>query len=107
MDEQEEGKRPLREYMGLPPSQYSVLDAQTVTRIDDNTFKCEPTPSLFQESRSITRQPASKTDAATLSWHILCCSFVSHSVATPLYELGSRRRTIAADIHACMDDARH
>lgn len=33
-------ERPLREYMSLPASQYSVLDAQRIERIDDNTFRC-------------------------------------------------------------------
>ena len=28
------------EYMALPASQYSVLDAQRIERIDDNTFCC-------------------------------------------------------------------
>ncbi|XP_050209109.1 uncharacterized protein LOC126659823 isoform X1 [Mercurialis annua] len=32
--------RPLIEYMSLPASQYSVLDAQRIERIDDNTFRC-------------------------------------------------------------------
>ena len=83
---QEEGKRPLREYMGLPPSQYSVLDAQTVTRIDDNTFKCEPTPSLShcKESRS-HGNGSSTTDVTTLSWphERFFSSLVVHTVATP------------------------
>ncbi|GJW95089.1 DUF1997 domain-containing protein [Tanacetum coccineum] len=33
-------ERPLLEYMSLPASQYSVLDAQRIERIDDNTFRC-------------------------------------------------------------------
>ncbi|KAK6271077.1 hypothetical protein POUND7_008175 [Theobroma cacao] len=33
-------KRPLIEYMRLPASQYSVLDAERIERIDDNTFRC-------------------------------------------------------------------
>lgn len=28
------------EYMGLPASQYSVLDAERIERVDDNTFRC-------------------------------------------------------------------
>ncbi|XP_024543398.1 uncharacterized protein LOC9661684 [Selaginella moellendorffii] len=36
----EETHRPLAEYMSLPASQYSVLDAQRIERVDDNTFKC-------------------------------------------------------------------
>ncbi|EEF29750.1 conserved hypothetical protein [Ricinus communis] len=32
--------RPLIEYMSLPASQYSVLDAERIERIDDNTFRC-------------------------------------------------------------------
>lgn len=28
------------EYMSLPASQYSVLDAQRIERVDDNTFRC-------------------------------------------------------------------
>lgn len=28
------------DYMALPASQYSVLDAETVERLDDNTFVC-------------------------------------------------------------------
>ncbi|KAJ4803620.1 hypothetical protein LUZ62_016186 [Rhynchospora pubera] len=33
-------QRPLAEYMTLPASQYSVLDAERIERIDDNTFRC-------------------------------------------------------------------
>ncbi|KAB1211046.1 hypothetical protein CJ030_MR3G015086 [Morella rubra] len=33
-------QRPLMEYMGLPASQYSVLDAERIERVDDNTFRC-------------------------------------------------------------------
>ncbi|XP_076917243.1 uncharacterized protein LOC143577241 [Bidens hawaiensis] len=33
-------ERPLLEYMSLPASQYSALDAQRIERIDDNTFRC-------------------------------------------------------------------
>ncbi|XP_068646498.1 uncharacterized protein [Aristolochia californica] len=33
-------QRPLLEYMGLPASQYSVLDAERIERIDENTFRC-------------------------------------------------------------------
>ncbi|CAK7325360.1 unnamed protein product [Dovyalis caffra] len=33
--------RPLREYMSLPASQYSVLDAERIERVDDNTFRCD------------------------------------------------------------------
>lgn len=32
--------RPLIEYMSLPASQYSVLDAERIERVDDNTFRC-------------------------------------------------------------------
>ncbi|XP_038883978.1 uncharacterized protein SYNPCC7002_A1590 isoform X1 [Benincasa hispida] len=32
--------RPLNEYMSLPASQYSVLDAERIERVDDNTFRC-------------------------------------------------------------------
>ena len=28
------------EYMALPASQYSVLDAKRIERIDDSTFRC-------------------------------------------------------------------
>lgn len=28
------------EYMALPASQYSVLDAKKIERLDDNTFRC-------------------------------------------------------------------
>ncbi|CAK9176196.1 unnamed protein product [Ilex paraguariensis] len=34
------GKRPLLEYMSLPASQYSVLDAERIERVDDSTFRC-------------------------------------------------------------------
>eukprot|EP00884_Botryococcus_braunii_P017476 jgi/Botrbrau1/4411/Bobra.0348s0004.1 len=34
------GVRPLAEYMALPASQYSVLDAKKIERLDDNTFRC-------------------------------------------------------------------
>ncbi|GFQ04038.1 hypothetical protein PHJA_002547700 [Phtheirospermum japonicum] len=33
-------QRPLTEYMSLPASQYSVLDAERIERVDDNTFRC-------------------------------------------------------------------
>nr|CAN67223.1 hypothetical protein VITISV_029052 [Vitis vinifera] len=33
-------ERPLVEYMSLPASQYSVLDAERIERVDDNTFRC-------------------------------------------------------------------
>eukprot|EP01026_Neomeris_dumetosa_P018988 TRINITY_DN1754_c0_g1_i6.p1 TRINITY_DN1754_c0_g1~~TRINITY_DN1754_c0_g1_i6.p1 ORF type:complete len:245 (-),score=24.19 TRINITY_DN1754_c0_g1_i6:274-1008(-) len=32
--------RPLAEYMSLPASQYSVLDAEKVERLDEDTFRC-------------------------------------------------------------------
>ncbi|KAG8095674.1 hypothetical protein GUJ93_ZPchr0013g37595 [Zizania palustris] len=32
--------RPLAEYMSLPASQYSVLDAERIERIDESTFRC-------------------------------------------------------------------
>jgi len=38
--ELEELERPLADYMALPASQYSVLDAERIERIDDTTFKC-------------------------------------------------------------------
>lgn len=28
------------EYMSLPASQYSVLDAERIERVDENTFRC-------------------------------------------------------------------
>lgn len=36
----DEAQRPLAEYMSLPASQYSVLDAERIERIDENTFRC-------------------------------------------------------------------
>ncbi|KAF3624083.1 putative histone H2B-like [Capsicum annuum] len=33
-------QRPLMDYMSLPASQYSVLDAERIERVDDNTFSC-------------------------------------------------------------------
>ncbi|KAK1290246.1 hypothetical protein QJS10_CPB18g01707 [Acorus calamus] len=33
-------QRPLMEYMRLPASQYSVLDAERIERVDDNLFRC-------------------------------------------------------------------
>ncbi|KAL6777325.1 CGL81 [Auxenochlorella protothecoides x Auxenochlorella symbiontica] len=36
----QESSRPLADYMALPASQYSVLDAETVERLDDDTFLC-------------------------------------------------------------------
>lgn len=35
-----EGQRPLEEYMALPASQYSVLDADKIERLDGETFRC-------------------------------------------------------------------
>ncbi|OVA17936.1 Histone H2B [Macleaya cordata] len=32
--------RPLIDYMSLPASQYSVLDAERIERVDENTFRC-------------------------------------------------------------------
>ncbi|KAI6676576.1 hypothetical protein NL676_037372 [Syzygium grande] len=32
--------RPLSDYMSLPASQYSVLDAERIERVDENTFRC-------------------------------------------------------------------
>ena len=31
---------PTAEYMALPASQYSVLDAQRIERLDESTFRC-------------------------------------------------------------------
>eukprot|EP00877_Chromochloris_zofingiensis_P014205 jgi/Chrzof1/9038/Cz03g33250.t1 len=36
----EEKQKALAAYMALPASQYSVLDARKIERIDDSTFKC-------------------------------------------------------------------
>lgn len=36
----QELQRPLAEYMALPASQYSVLDARKIERLDDTTFRC-------------------------------------------------------------------
>ena len=36
----EEGPRPVSEYMTLPASQFSVLDAKRIERVDDSTFRC-------------------------------------------------------------------
>ncbi|GAB4815192.1 hypothetical protein N2152v2_002238 [Parachlorella kessleri] len=36
----EEAGRPLAEYMTLPASQYSVLDAKKIERLDEETFVC-------------------------------------------------------------------
>jgi hypothetical protein len=36
----EEGEKHISTYMTLPASQYSVLDAKKIERIDDDTFKC-------------------------------------------------------------------
>ncbi|XP_020223691.1 uncharacterized protein LOC109805852 [Cajanus cajan] len=33
-------QRPLIEYMRLPASQYSVLDAERIERVNDDTFRC-------------------------------------------------------------------
>ncbi|CAA6673327.1 unnamed protein product [Spirodela intermedia] len=33
-------QRPLAEYMSLPASQYSVLDAERIERVDEKTFRC-------------------------------------------------------------------
>ncbi|XP_024375571.1 uncharacterized protein [Physcomitrium patens] len=38
--ELEEVQKPLAEYMALPASQYSVLDAERIERVDDTMFKC-------------------------------------------------------------------
>ncbi|KAI8465504.1 MAG: hypothetical protein J3K34DRAFT_461368 [Monoraphidium minutum] len=37
---QELPERGLAEYMALPASQYSVLDARKIERVDDSTFRC-------------------------------------------------------------------
>eukprot|EP01023_Acetabularia_acetabulum_P034159 TRINITY_DN32086_c0_g1_i1.p2 TRINITY_DN32086_c0_g1~~TRINITY_DN32086_c0_g1_i1.p2 ORF type:complete len:244 (+),score=29.09 TRINITY_DN32086_c0_g1_i1:128-859(+) len=36
----QELERPLSEYMSLPAGQYSVLDAEKVERLDQDTFRC-------------------------------------------------------------------
>ncbi|CAO2836408.1 unnamed protein product [Amaranthus hypochondriacus] len=33
-------QRPLLDYMSLPASQYSVLDAERIERVDETTFRC-------------------------------------------------------------------
>ncbi|GAU34342.1 hypothetical protein TSUD_20490 [Trifolium subterraneum] len=33
-------QRPLIEYMSLPASQYSVLDAERIERVSEDTFRC-------------------------------------------------------------------
>lgn len=38
---------PLEEYVTLPASKYSVLDGETVTRIDKDTFRVSLTPISF------------------------------------------------------------
>ncbi|KAL3675498.1 hypothetical protein R1sor_025446 [Riccia sorocarpa] len=35
-----EAEKPLADYMRLPASQYSVLDAERIERVDENTFRC-------------------------------------------------------------------
>ncbi|PIA54945.1 hypothetical protein AQUCO_00901091v1 [Aquilegia coerulea] len=40
-------ERPLIEYMSLPASQYSVLDAERIERVDENTFRCYVTRIKF------------------------------------------------------------
>ncbi|GJP38883.1 hypothetical protein CLOM_g23291 [Closterium sp. NIES-68] len=36
----DEKEKPLAEYMTLPASQYSVLDAERIERVDGSTFRC-------------------------------------------------------------------
>ena len=36
-----EGLRSLKDYLALPPSEYSVLDPECVARIGDDSFRCE------------------------------------------------------------------
>ncbi|CAI5534170.1 unnamed protein product [Closterium sp. Naga37s-1] len=36
----DEKEKPLAEYMTLPASQYSVLDAERIERVDSSTFRC-------------------------------------------------------------------
>ena len=36
-----EGLRSLKDYLALPPSEYSVLDPECVERIGDDSFRCE------------------------------------------------------------------
>lgn len=38
---QTEGPRSLKDYMALPPSQYSVLDADAIVRMTDDSFRCQ------------------------------------------------------------------
>ncbi|KAF5192572.1 putative RAP release 2, galactose-binding-like domain protein [Thalictrum thalictroides] len=40
-------ERPLIEYMSLPASQYSVLDAERIERVDESTFRCYVTRIKF------------------------------------------------------------
>ncbi|TFJ86666.1 hypothetical protein NSK_002320 [Nannochloropsis salina CCMP1776] len=37
--EVEEGMRALKDYMALPPSQYSVLDADAIVRLSEDSFR--------------------------------------------------------------------
>lgn len=41
MDEwvQEEGQRKLSDYLALPPTQYSLLDPNMITRLTEDTFR--------------------------------------------------------------------
>lgn len=31
----------MKDYMALPPSQYSVLDADAIVRMTDDSFRCQ------------------------------------------------------------------
>jgi len=42
-----EGPRSLDAYLALPPSEYSVLDANLIERLNENEFRCEIDPLNF------------------------------------------------------------
>lgn len=37
---QGEGTRKLKDYLALPPTEYSLLDPKMITRLSEETFRC-------------------------------------------------------------------
>lgn len=81
------------EYMSLPASQYSVLDAERIERVDDSTFRCyvyrikffafEVCPVLLVR---VEEQP-NGCCIRLLSCKVRVCTLISHSPEFSLFYL--------------------
>eukprot|EP00959_Pyramimonas_sp_CCMP1952_P290444 6074844-Pyramimonas_sp.AAC.1 len=73
---QTEGTRSLRDYMSLPPSEYSVLDADKITRIDEKHFR-----SCSTLLCSIVQAAASISHATLLRFIVQAAASIAHASA--------------------------